>query len=99
MLVAGSVVIKPDGEFKLTISPGFILEGEEGENGACHEPPEHGELSSGREAIWVARQGLGYSIERPSAVITAAVYFELLDGREDAVDLHVVFGVSIEFPF
>jgi len=76
-----------------------IIEKKEEEHGGDSHVAETSPEGSSRETRFVTRIGVGYSFELSNVVLTPIVYFDLLEGLEDAVDAHLVYGVSIAFPF
>ena len=66
-----------------------------------YELPEAGDSAEGhsREVRFVARLGVGYIFELSTVVLTPIVYFDLLEGVEDAVDAHLVYRLTVGFPF
>jgi len=91
--------VKPGGNFKVLFAPGVIVEKNEDEPG--NELPEAGDSAEGhsRQVRFVARLGVGYIFELSTVVLTPIVYFDLLEGVEDAVDAHFVYGLTVGFPF
>jgi hypothetical protein len=98
-LFVGGLQLRPGGNFKVLFAPGVIVEKNEDEHG--NELHESGDSAEGfsREIRFVARLGVGYSFELSTVVLTPVVYFDLLEGVEDAVDAHFVYGLTIGFPF
>jgi len=98
-LVAGTLVVKAGDNFKFVVAPGVIIEKTEEEHGGDSHDAETSLEGSSRETRFVTRVGVGYSFELRNVVLTPIAYFDLLEGSEDAVDAHLIFGVSIAFPF
>ena len=98
-LFAGGLVVKPGRNFKLVFAPGIILENEESDSSdEEHDGAESAEGHSGG-GRFVARLGVGYSFESSMVLLTPIIYFDLLEGVEDAIDAHLVFGLTVGFPF
>ena len=49
---------------------------------------------------FVARFGFGYEFEiSRRVVLIPTVYFDILEGTQEGVALHLVYGVNVGFPF
>ena len=83
----GGLEVKPGGGFKLVLADGIILERTDEEDG-----------SSSREAEFVFRTGFGYELEVSGVPLVPTINFDIVN-TEDGVDLHLVYGLSVEIPF
>ena len=89
-------------KFKLIFAPGYVIEEEEHEAEGEHGGDEHGESTTEtvRTRSFVARFGFGYEIEISSRVkLFPTVYFDVLKGSKEGVVFHLVYGVTVGFPF
>ena len=92
-LVAASFVVRPTAEIKLIVAPGLVVEKPLDEH-ASDEPSE-----AGRAPGFLARLGIGYEVELSRFSLAPTLYFDLLEGTEGGTTAHLVYGVSIGFPF
>ena len=83
----GGVEVKPGGNVKLVFAPGVILERTDEEDG-----------SSSRETLFVFRTGFGYELEVSGVPLVPTINFDIVDS-DDGVELHLVYGLSVEIPF
>jgi hypothetical protein len=97
-LIAGALVIEPGHNLKLTFAPGVVgvTEKEEEEHHGeddHHEPPACCESTT--SVIFVGRLGITYLFEFSRVSIGPAFFVDLIGNGE----VHLVYGVSIGFPF
>lgn len=81
------VAVEPGGGVKLVLAPGVIFEKTLEEEG-----------STERETLFVFRTGFGYKFEVSGVPLVPTINFDIVES-EDGVDLHLVYGVSVEIPF
>ncbi len=93
-LVAASVVLRPASGVAVVIAPGFIVEKPEEEP----DDAEHG-IETSRRISFVARLGVAYGFEWSRVTLAPTVYFDILGSPDGGVTAHLVYGVSIGFPF
>ena len=93
-LVAASVVVRAVSNVKVVIAPGFIVEEPEEEP----DDAEHG-IETSREISFVARLGVAYGFESSRVTLAPTVYFDIVGSPDGGVTAHLVYGVSIGFPF
>ncbi len=93
-LVAASVVIRPVSNVSVVIAPGFVVEKPEEEP----DDDEHS-IETSREIAFVARLGVAYAFEWHRVTLAPTVYFDILGSPDGGVTAHLVYGVSIGFPF
>jgi hypothetical protein len=97
-LFAGIVVIEPGYNLKLIFAPGAvrISEDEEEEH---HGEDDHHESSpcchSTTSIVFVGRLGIGYNFELSKVILSPTLFVDLLGNGE----VHLVYGVSLGFPF
>ncbi len=92
-LFAASLVVRLGEAFKLVAAPGLVLEKEQ-------ELESSSEQHSSRQSRFVVRIGAGYGFEVSDDVeLIPILYLDLIDGKEDSVDVHLVYGVTIDLKF
>jgi len=90
-LVAASLVVRLGEALKLVAAPGLILE---------QELESSSEEESSRQTRFVVRIGAGYGFEVSDNVeLVPILYLDLIDGKEDSVEVHLVYGVTVDLKF
>ena len=92
-LFAASLVVRLGEAFKLVAAPGLILEKEQ-------ELESSSEEHSSRESRFVVRIGAGYGFEVSDNVeLVPILYLDLIEGKENSVEVHLVYGVTVDLKF
>ena len=92
-LFAASLVVRLGEALKLVAAPGLVLEQEQ-------ELESSSEEHSSRQFRFVVRIGAGYGFEVSDNVeLIPILYLDLIDGKEGSVDVHLVYGVTIDLNF
>jgi len=90
-LVAASLVVRLGEALKLVAAPGLILE---------QELESSSEEHSSRQTRFVVRIGAGYGFEVSDNVeLIPILYLDLIEGKEDSVEVHLVYGVTVDLKF
>ncbi len=90
-LVAASLVVRLGEALKLVAAPGLILEQEQESSSEEH---------SSRQTRFVVRIGAGYGFEVSDNVeLVPILYLDLIEGKEDSVEVHLVYGVTVDLKF
>lgn len=111
-LFAVPITYSPTEKIKVVFAPGYVLEESEQEINETRGGEEHGGMEGHDEPSlqakttrsFVARFGFGYEFEISKRVrLLPTLYFDILKGSHQSVGegvvLHLVYGLTIGFPF